>query len=46
MDQAKDVLKTISNRVIQKQQKQLVIWLVIKLLEKLKKYQKVYHKIV
>ena len=33
-----DALKTSSKRVIQKQQKQLVIWLVIKLLIKLKNF--------
>ena len=43
---ATDALKTTSNRAIQKQQKQLVIWLVIKLLKKLLKFQNVYSSII
>ena len=43
LDQSKqsatDALKTSSKRVIQKKQKQLVIWLVIKLLKELQKSQ-------
>ena len=41
-----DALKTSSKRVIQKQQKQLVIWLVIELLLKLEKFQKIHSKII
>ena len=39
-------LKTTSKRVIQKQQKQLVIWLVIRLLTELLKSQEVHHRII
>ena len=43
---ATDALKTSSKRVIQKQENQLMIWLVIKLLMKLRKSEKRYHKII
>ena len=39
-------LKTASKRSIQKQQKQLVIWLVIKLLIELQKFQKNHNRII
>ena len=43
---ATDALKTTSKRVIQKQQKQLVNWLVIKLLKELQMFQKINNKII
>ena len=43
---ATDALKTTSKRVIQKTQKQLVIWLVMKLLIELQKSQKVHSRII
>ena len=41
-----DAVKTSSKRVIQKQQKQLVIWLVIKLLITLRGFQRTHNKII
>ena len=41
-----DAPKTSSKRVIQKRQKKLVIWLVIKLLTELRKFQNIHNKII
>ena len=46
LDQATDPLKTASKIQFRKQQKQLVIWLVTKLMIKLQKPQKLRHNIV
>ena len=44
LDQATDPLKTASKMQFKKQWKQLVIWLVMKLMIKLQKSQKLCHK--
>ena len=41
-----DAFKIASKRAIQKQQKELMIWLVIKFLIKSKKFQKIHNKII